>query len=175
MSRRVRSETAAPYNITALDTIPDYLPAKLNEAERAIVAHALRIVTKAAERGPAFTEPKAVMDFCRLHLADLEHEVFGVLFLDTRHRLIAYRVLFRGTVDGSEVHPREVVKEAMACNAAACVFTHNHPSGALDPSTADRVVTKRLKEALALVDVRVLDHIIVAGGSAVSFAREGWL
>ena len=108
-------------------------------------------------------------------LAGLEREVFGAAFLDTRHRPIEYVELFQGTIDGAEVHPREVVRQALRCNAAAVIVAHNHPSGTTDPSAADRAVTARLKQALALVDVRLLDHIIVAGSKSLAMADCGWL
>jgi DNA repair protein RadC len=101
--------------------------------------------------------------------------VFAVLFLDNQHRLIEYVELFRGTIDAAAVYPREVVKETLSRNAAAVIFAHNHPSGSVEASQADRMLTDRLKQALALVDVRVLDHIIVAGNATVSFAERGWL
>jgi DNA repair protein RadC len=109
-----------------------------------------------------------------LHLGPLEHEVFACLFLDNRHRVIEYQELFRGTIDGASVHPREVVREAMRTNAAAVIFAHNHPSGVAEPSQSDLRITQRLKDALALVDVRVLDHFIVGSG-IVSFAERGLL
>ncbi len=105
----------------------------------------------------------------------LEHEVFAVLLLDTRHRLIEYVELFRGTIDGASVHPREVVKLALARNAAAIILAHPHPSGIAEPSAADELITQRLKEALGLVDIRVLDHLIIAGGEAVSLCERGLL
>lgn len=108
-------------------------------------------------------------------LGGFEHEVFSALFLDAKHRLIQYVEMFRGTIDSASVYPREVVKEALRLNAAAVIFAHNHPSGNPEPSQADKVLTQRLKEALALVDVRSLDHIIVAGQSTVSFAELGLL
>ena len=107
-------------------------------------------------------------------LGGLEREVFAAVFLDTRHRLIEYAELFQGTIDGAEVHPREVVRHALRCNAAAVIVAHNHPSGTVDPSAADRAVTERLKQALALVDVRVLDHVIVGGCETLSLAERGW-
>ena len=112
-------------------------------------------------------QPVAVRKYLSAKLADFEHEVFAVLFLDTQHRLIEYSELFRGTIDSASVYPRELVKEALRLNAAAVIVSHNHPSG------ADKVLTQRLREALALVDVRTLDHIIVAGGSTISFAERG--
>ena len=112
-------------------------------------------------------QPVAVRKYLSAKLADFEHEVFAVLFLDTQHRLIEYSELFRG------MYPRELVKEALRLNAAAVVVSHNHPSGNPEPSAADRALTQRLKEALGLVDVRVLDHIIVAGNETASFAEHG--
>ena len=106
-------------------------------------------------------------------LAGLEREVFAAVFLDTRHRLIEYVELFQGTIDGAEVHPREVVRQALRCNAAAVIVAHNHPSGTTDPSAADRAVTTRLKQALALVDVRLLDHIVVGAVEPRSMAAAG--
>lgn len=108
-------------------------------------------------------------------LAGFEQEVFAAVFLDTRLRLIEYAELFFGTVDGAEVHAREVVRKAILCNAAALVVSHNHPSGDPEPSMADRVVTTRLKQALALVDIRLLDHIVIGRGRNVSLAERGWL
>jgi DNA repair protein RadC len=101
--------------------------------------------------------------------------VFAVLLLDTRHRLIEYVELFRGTIDGASVHPREVVKLALARNAAAIILAHPHPSGIAEPSAADELITQRLKEALSLVDIRVLDHLVIAGGEAVSLCERGLL
>jgi DNA repair protein RadC len=119
------------------------------------------------------TSPQAVRDFLSIKLGALEHESFCVLLLDSRHRLIEYVELFRGTIDGASVHPREVVKLALAKNAAALVLAHPHPSGVAEPSHADELITKRLTEALSLVDIRVLDHVIVAGGEVSSFAERG--
>jgi DNA repair protein RadC len=110
----------------------------------------------------------------KLKLATYEHEVFACLMLDNRNRVIAFRELFRGTIDGASVYPREVVKQALADNAAAVIFAHNHPSGATEPSQADIAITERLKKALALIDVRVLDHLIV-GDEVTSFAERGIL
>jgi len=114
-----------------------------------------------------------VKEYLRAKLAGFEHEVFAVLFLDTQHCLIEYAEMFRGTIDSASVYPRELVKEALRLNAAAVIVSHNHPSGNPEPSAADRALTQRLRDALALVDVRTLDHIIVAGGSTTSFAERG--
>jgi DNA repair protein RadC len=140
-----------------------------------IIAAARRAMSHRVRRGTAMDSPRAVRDFLTVKLGALEHELFAVLLLDTRHRLIEYVELFRGTIDGASVHPREVVKLALAHNAAALVLAHPHPSGAATPSPADEFITRRLREALALVDIRVLDHIIVAGGDTVSFAESGLL
>lgn len=127
------------------------------------------------EKGATLSDPTASRRFLRLQLSELEHEVFSVLFLDTRHRLIEYVELFRGTINGSSVHPREVVKEALKRNAAAVIFAHNHPSGVAEPSHADKQITDRLRDALAMVEVKTLDHIIVGDGEEVAFAERGWL
>lgn len=125
--------------------------------------------------GETLTDPGMSRDFLRLRLAPLEHEVFACVFLDTRHRVIKFEILFRGTIDAATVHPREVMKTALSLNAAAIIFSHNHPSGVAEPSLADRALTRRLTDALALVDIRVLDHIVVAAGDTVSFAERGLL
>jgi DNA repair protein RadC len=140
-----------------------------------IIAAARRAMTRRVRRGISMDSPRAVREFLTMKLGTLEHETFAVLLLDTRHRLIDYVELFRGTIDKASVHPREVVKLALARNAAALVLAHPHPSGAADPSQADELITRRLKEALALIDVRLLDHVIVAGGDAISFADRGLL
>lgn len=113
-------------------------------------------------KGTKITSPIQTKDFLKLQLAHLEHEVFAVLWLDNRHGVIAFEELFRGTIDGASVHPREIVKSALAHNAAAAILCHNHPSGTADPSRADRKITERVKQALDLIDVRTLDHIVVA-------------
>jgi DNA repair protein RadC len=125
--------------------------------------------------GRVLSKPDETRDFLRLRLADYRNEVFGCLFLDNRHRIIAVRELFQGTIDGASVYPRVVVQQAMELNAAAVVFFHNHPSGVAEPSHADEAITRRLKDALALVDVRVLDHFVVSAGESVSFAERGLL
>ena len=121
------------------------------------------------------TSPDIVRDYLTTKLADLEHEVFVALLLDSQHRLIRYEELFRGTLSQTSVYPREVVKTALAHNAGAMILAHNHPSGIAEPSRADELLTQALKQALALVDVRVLDHFIVAGADTVSFAEYGRL
>lgn len=122
-----------------------------------------------------FENPKSAMAYCRLKFAASERELFSALLLDTRHRLIACETLSLGSIDSATIHPREVVKAALRHNAAAVVLTHNHPSGNPEPSTADAAITRRLVDALALVDVRVLDHIVVGERSGVSMASLGML
>jgi DNA repair protein RadC len=119
------------------------------------------------------SSPRVVRDFLSIKLGSLEHETFCVLLLDARYRLIEYVELFRGTIDSASVHPREIVKLALAKNAAALLCAHDHPSGVAEPSQADEQITQRIKAALDLVQVRLLDHIIIAGGVAVSLAERG--
>ena len=140
-----------------------------------ILEAARQVIDQKMQRGTEFSSPATVKEYLRTKLAGFEHEVFAVLFLDTRHRLIEYVEMFRGTINGAEVHPREVVKATLQYNAAAVIFAHNHPSGNPEPSAADRALTQRLKQALALVEVRTLDHIIVAGDQTTAFAERGWL
>jgi DNA repair protein RadC len=124
-------------------------------------------------RGPALSNPRATREFLRAQLRDRDHEVFCCLFLDNRHRVLCFEEVFRGTIDGASVHPRDVVKLALARNAAGVILAHNHPSGIAEPSQADELITCRLRDALALVDIRVLDHVVVGDGSCVSFAERG--
>jgi DNA repair protein RadC len=149
-------------------------PAKRAQFEAAIEI-ARRALEERMKSGSALTSPGAVRDYLRLRLGGLQHEVFVCIFLDAQHRSIKADELFRGTLTQTSVYPREVVKAALAANAAAVIFAHNHPSGAAQPSQADELLTRNLKEALALVDVKVLDHFIVAGNQAISFAERGLL
>jgi DNA repair protein RadC len=123
----------------------------------------------------ALENPQAVRDYLKSMLRHEPHEVFGCLFLDSKHRVLAFEALFRGSIDNTSVYPRQVVKRALAHNAAALILCHNHPSGNPDPSQADRMLTKRLQEALDLIDVRVLDHFIVGDGDPLSMAEYGWM
>ena len=140
---------------------------------QAAVELARRHYAEAMRAGPPLDSPQATRDFLIRRLRDTPHELFCCLHLDNRHRLIAFDELFRGTIDGASVHPREVVKQALARNAAAVILAHNHPSGVAEPSQADELVTRRLREALQLVDIRVLDHMIVADNGCLSFAERG--
>ncbi len=123
----------------------------------------------------SLTAPLDAARFFKARLTDLPHEVFCCLFLDTRHRLIRYEELFRGTIDGATVYPREVVKRALQHNASAVILGHNHPSGVSEPSEADRSITLKLAKALALVEIRLLDHLVVSRGGHVSLAERGWI
>lgn len=136
---------------------------------------AKRALNEELRRDTLLNSPDRVRDYLRLRLAHLPHEVFLALFLDAQNRLVSTEELFRGTLTQTSVYPREVVKRALANNAAAVVFAHNHPSGVTEPSRADEMLTHALKSALQLVDVRVLDHLVVAHGSVTSFAERGLL
>jgi len=141
----------------------------------AAVELARRSLRDELKNGAALTSPGAVRDYLRLALGGREHEVFVCIWLDAQHRVLKAEEMFRGTLTQTSVYPREVVKAALGSNAAAVIFAHNHPSGAAQPSQADELLTRNLKEALALVEVKVLDHFIVAGRHAVSFAERGLL
>ena len=162
---KAKSEQAAIYAVKSAQSTDD-----------AIIASALRIIESRLRIATvSMSSPQAVKDHLRLSLATLEHEVFGVLWLDSQNRLIEYQELFRGTVNQTSVYPREVVKAALSCNASACILTHNHPSGFAEPSRADELLTNTLKTALAMVDCKVLDHMIVGGALVMSFAERGLL
>ncbi len=141
-------------------------PAEIFERARALIAQRYRAGS------PVLSSPALTRDYLQFHIGLSDHEQFGVLHLDSRHRLIASEILFRGTLANASVYPREVVKAALARNAAALVLFHNHPSGVAEPSSADEIITSRLKEALALVDVRVLDHLIIAE-TVFGFSEHG--
>jgi DNA repair protein RadC len=136
--------------------------------------HEVALLEQMTER-TALTDPAATERFLKHYLASRPFESFIVIMLDNRHRCIAVRDLFRGTIDGASVHPREVIREVLEHNAAAVIFAHNHPSGVAEASQADELITRRLRDSCALVDVRVLDHVIVAGDKALSFAARGLL
>ena len=156
---------------------PDSSQAKLAHAEsqQATIQEAIGILESRLRKTKAFTKPDDVKQFCQLHIAAEKDEHFCCMFLDTQHRLIAFERLFRGTIDGASVYPRVVVRRALELNAAALILAHNHPSGLPEPSSADTRITQRLKDALALVDVRVLDHVIVGTEGTSSMAESGLL
>lgn len=166
------------------ESAPNYAKARDSHRSRtrdALVSHKLAVAREIllrdlAERmksEPVLSSPGTVRDWLRLRCANLEHEVFIVVLLDAQNRLIEAQELFRGTLSQTSVYPREVVKYTLARNAAAVLFAHNHPSGVAEPSRADELLTQNLKSALALVDVRVLDHFVVAGNQTTSFAEKG--
>jgi len=159
------------FSLLVRDARGRYSPATAEQ----ILAAARQVVDQKMQRGANFGSPVEVKAYLRAKLGGLDHEVFAVLFLDNRHRLIEYVEMFRGTLDGASVHPREVLKEALRLNAAAVILAHPHPSGYPEPSAADRAITLRLREALELVEVRTLDHIVVGGNDTVSFAERGLL
>jgi DNA repair protein RadC len=151
-------------------------PGTLDRGEQeAVIQLALSVLASRHRTGRALGSPEETRAFLRMKLAACKHEVFGAVFLDNRHRVIQVAELFQGTIDGASVYPRVVVQRALEVNAAAIPLFHNHPSGVAEPSHADEAITRRLKDALALVDVRVLDHFVVTAGESVSFAERGLL
>jgi len=165
------ADAVASNALMVRDVDGQYRPASADE----VLHHARCVLSRRVRRGAALSSPQAVKDCLSVQLGALEHEVFTIIFLDAQNRLIALKKMFRGSVTQTSVYPREVVKEALGLNAAAVILAHNHPSGAAEPSRADEYLTQTLKAALALVDVRVLDHMIVAGAEVVSFAERGLL
>ena len=155
-----------------LASCPGIGPARRAELQAALEM-ARRQHLEALCAGPPLTSPRLAADYLLAQLRDRDHEVFCCLYLDNRHRLIGFEELFKGTIDGASVHPREVVKQALARRAAAVILAHNHPSGVAEPSRADEAITARLRDALALVDIRVIDHVIVGDGVCVSLAERG--
>lgn len=145
------------------------------DSEEQILEAAERILKRRLLRVGKISEPMDASKYLRAHCAHLSHEVFGCIFLDTRHNIIACEDMFRGSIDQAEVHPREVAKRALELDAACIIVYHNHPSGSLQESASDRAVTARLKSALSILDIRLLDHILVSAEGAVSFASRGWV
>ncbi|OFZ95727.1 MAG: hypothetical protein A2Z64_14610 [Betaproteobacteria bacterium RIFCSPLOWO2_02_67_12] len=158
----------------AAQTVKGLGPAKAAQLA-AVLEVARRCLGEQLRGGNALTSPAAVRDYLRLALGAREHEVFMTLFVDAQHRVIRSEELFRGTLTQTSVYPREIVKAALSANAAAVIFAHNHPSGVAQPSQADELLTRQLKEALALVEIKVLDHFVVAGNQCLSFAERGLL
>jgi len=155
------------------------LPLGLGSAKYALLQAVLemgrRHLAQGLQRGDALNTPQATQQYLQAQLRDRDYEVFACLFLDNQNRVIRYQELFRGTIDAAAVYPREVVKQALAEGAAAVILAHNHPSGVAEPSVADRAITERLQQALNIMDIRVLDHLVVGDGHCVSFAQRGWL
>lgn len=140
-----------------------------------VLREAKQVLSRRVRRGATMTSPEAVKDYLRLRMGALDHEVFAVLFLDAQNRLIELKEMFHGSLTQTSVYPREIVKEALGLNAAAVILAHNHPSGVAEPSRADEFLTQTLNSALALVDIRVLDHLVVAAAGTTSFAEKGLL
>ena len=149
-------------------------PAKFSQLQ-AVLEMSRRHLAERLRRDSALESPQAVRDYLKSLLRHELHEVFGCLFMDSKHRMLSFEVLFRGSIDSASVYPRQVVKRALAHNAAAVIFCHNHPSGVTEPSQADRTRTKRLSDALDLIEVRVLDHFIVGDGEPLSMVEHGWM
>jgi DNA repair protein RadC len=143
--------------------------------KQSLMTLALTMLEEQHRPGVVLTSPEDTRRYLRIRLAEYKNEVFGCLYLDNRHRIIEVAELFQGTIDGASVHPRVVVQKSLECNAAALLLFHNHPSGIAEPSHADEAITRRLKEALALIDVRILDHFVVTSGESISFAQKGIL
>lgn len=162
------------FDINESATVYDLVNNGITSAEQKIINHAKDILKKSIRRGDSLCSPQQTRDFLQLELANELSEVFAVLFLDNRNRVISFDRMFNGTIDGASVYPREVIRRALEHNAAAVIFAHNHPSGVAEPSHADEQITNRLKDVLAMVDIRVLDHIVV-GDEIVSFAERGLL
>jgi len=158
----------------ALAQLPGIGPAKACRLHAALEL-GRRYLASDLRRPDALTHPAACADYLRARIGGFPYEVFVCLFLDNRHRVIACEELFRGSIDGASVHPREVVRRCLAHNAAAVIFAHNHPSGVAEPSQADREITRHLRQALELIEVRVLDHFVIGSGNALSLAERGWL
>jgi DNA repair protein RadC len=156
----------------AFCAVPGMGPAKYAQLQ-AVLEMARRALEEKMKSGDAMSSPQSVRDYLRLTLQGKKHEIFVGIFLDAQNRMIAAEELFKGTLTQTSVYPREVVKRALHHNAAAVIFAHNHPSGLAEPSQADEMLTQSLKQALALVDVNMLDHFIVGGGTAMSFAERG--
>lgn len=163
---RVREVRAAPYTARS--------QTKTRKSEDEVILQAMAILQgRMRKSDETFVTPDEAQNYLILRLAEVPYEVFGMLYLDNRHRLIKAGELFRGTIDGASVHPREVVLECLACSAAAVIMYHNHPSGIAEPSQADLRITQRIKDSLALVEIRVLDHLIVGGINCTSLATRG--
>jgi DNA repair protein RadC len=162
----IRSEDAAPAYESSHETGAE-------AQDNGIIAEALAIIDRHWKAGKALTSPRDSAAFLKLKLGAYQWEVFGVLFLDNRHRVLAFEEMFRGTLDGASVHPREVVRAALNHNAAAVIFAHNHPSGVSEPSAADRNITRQLRDALQLIGVCVLDQLVIGAGEPTSMAARG--
>jgi DNA repair protein RadC len=172
---RVELENVMTHSISATTFFVRESETYRQATDAELVAAARRTLAKRCKAGRCLRSPGATRDYLNITMAELEHEVFVLILLNTRHHILAIEELSRGTIDGASVHPREVVKSALRANAAAVICAHNHPSGIAEPSSADELITRRLSDALALIDVRLLDHLIVSGDCVYSFAEHGLL
>lgn len=173
MKTEIRNEEAAPYAVGMPGPIV-FMPADDGiEHDDEILARAAVIAHERLTRMGKIASPADATDMITAWIGYKEHEEFGLIWLDTQHRVIKCEALFRGTLDACSVYPREILKRAIQLNAAAVILAHNHPSGVTDPSAADKTITKTIKDALSFIGVRVLDHVIVAPGSRYSFAEKG--
>jgi len=179
LARKLIAEFGSLRNLLTAEAARCLAQTGIGPARYAILNAAIELARRhfreALRLGPALTAPEATRTFLLAQLRDRPYEVFCCLYLDNRHRLIAFEELFRGTIDRAGVHPREVLRQTLTHNAAAVILAHNHPSGVLEPSQADELITRRLRDALALVDVRVLDHLIIGDGHCYSFSEHGLL
>ncbi len=172
----MQEQKVLSFDLTTEDRFAGLKPGDLRQNEvRSVVSLALAILSERHRPGQSLTSPEETRAYLRLLLGERKAEVFYCLFLDNRHRIRGVEELFQGTIDGAAVHPRVVVQRALEINAAAVILAHNHPSGVAEPSRADEAITRQIKGALALVDVRVLDHLIVTAEESVSFAESGLL
>ncbi|QQD19684.1 DNA repair protein RadC [Spongiibacter nanhainus] len=154
----------------SLSTFP---PTSLSPTQEHIIQEAISILASTLREGVACTSAAHVQSYCQLEIATESEELFCALYLNNQHKMVAFEKLFRGTIDSAAVHPRVVVRKALEHNAAAAILVHNHPSGNLEPSQSDKAITKKLKDALSLIDVRTLDHILVTVEGTLSFAEKG--
>jgi len=166
----MRNET--PFNIN--DETGEYTATRPLSADD-ILLQAWLIRKEQVKRGTKIGSPTETKEYLKAELGAREREAFGALFLDTRHRVLEFEILFYGTIDGATVYPREIIKRALQLNAAAIICSHNHPSGECEPSLADQAITRRIKEALAMVEIRLLDHLVVSPTDVVSMAERGML
>ncbi|SDJ91731.1 DNA repair protein RadC [Ferrimonas sediminum] len=179
LARQLLTEAGGLNRLLAMDRrqfadIRGVGPAKYAQLQAALEL-GRRCLGEKSQRACALTSPDSAREYLQVSLGNLGHEVFAMLLLDSQHRVVKLTELFRGTIDAANVYPREVVKTVLAANAAAVILAHNHPSGVSEPSQADRAITKRIQNALALIDVSVLDHLVIGHGECCSFAQRGWL
>ena len=173
--RSNRGHIKQPTDISSTDFVRQSLTGQTPVMDSEIVSAALGILAKRIAKGSIIKNMEDAKKYLAVRFADLQHEVFAIVYLTNRHAVIACDEIFRGTIDGASVYPREVVKSALQYNAAAILIAHPHPSGICEPSHADEMITTRIREACALLDIRLIDHIIIAGADSISFAQRGLL